>query len=516
MRRAALIVFVLCACDDPSLLVRVHRPASADDVRVKSCAGCAAVDPFAEAPSALERTIGFFVRTVPQTLTLEWSIESRCDAFTVPYSGSRLSFDVALNPAQPARLDGCPTCGAVAPCAAAAGGSAGGSAGGATAGGSTAGGGSAGGSTAGGASAGGGAAGGGAAGGGIAGGGTAGGGAAGGGAAGGATAGGATAGGTVFTGDGGPLQWTTMTLSATPRIVMAARAFSLTEAYAAGNGDMTSSVVYAFDGGSWSRAFVSPSSDPFTDLEIATAPARVAAAQDTQVVECDRSAGCASAASWQTYALADPGDHLNKLCTDGARFFATGTTVNVKGGLYVRTGSSYARIAEFTGTSPMQDCAVLPDGTVLAAGFGAVARLQTDGGTSTLTVMAPGFNGSSTTWNAIQHVGGRTFVAGDSRKLVELLPDAGFTLWVDPGLSQPKFRAMGGRFLAELYAAGDDGTMFPTARFDGATWNSGPPLAPFLDVYDVWALDSNNWLGAGQLRNSSGGIIGGLIVRGRR
>lgn len=508
MRRVLAVVLVISACDEASFIVRVSRPRAGDEVSLRVCESCEAVRPFAEAPAALERSVGVFVKTAPQTLRLEWTIASRCDAFSFPFDGARSTFDVSLDPSRPPEVRGCASCGGPAPCTSsgggAGGGTAGGGAGGGAAGGGT-GGGAAGGGTGGGAA--GGAAGGSA-------GGTAGGSA---GASGGGSAGG-SAGGSI-TSDGGPLTWTTMTTPTTVRLVAAVRAFSPTDAWAAArdNTNPPNVILHCDGGASWSPVVGNGDSESFDDLELTRTPRRIAALQASQVLECDLTASsCFSPASWQTFPVASPGgDRLSRLCTDGARLFASGNNGALEGTLYVRAGGTYAAVASAPGTGTLFDCAVLADGTVVAGGFGRLARFFPDGGADALVVSGPGFNGSTTNWAAVRTAGGRTFLAGDGRKIAEYLPDAGFALRFDQS-PLPKLRVIGGDQLEELLAMGDDSTTFTTLRFDGGSWSGAPAVAPFFNVYDLTAADPNTWFAGGQQLNSSGGIVGGLIVRGRR
>ncbi len=502
MRRVLAVALVFCACDEASLIVHVSRPRAGDDVTLKACETCATVRPFADAPGALERSVGVFVKSA-QSLRMEWTIASRCDAFVVPYDGARSTFDVSLDPSRPPHVTGCSSCGTPAPCASSgggAGGGAGGGLGGGTAGGST-GGGMAGGSAGGGSA------------GGSGGGGTAGG-------SGGAGGTGGSGGGTVVaTSDGGALTWTPTATPAGVRLVAAVRAFSPNDAWAAArsNTNPVNVILHSDGGAAWAPVVGDGTSESFDDLELTRAPRRIAVLQASQVYECDLgSSNCFTAASWQAFPVANPGgDRLTRLCTDGARFFASGNNAALDGTLYARTGSTWTAVASAPGTGTLFDCAVLADGTVVAGGFGRLARFFPDGGADALVVSGPGFNGSITNWAAVHTAGGRTFIAGDGRRIAEYLPDAGFALRYDQTPS-PKLRTIGGDDLGELYAMGDDAMAFATLRFDGGSWGALPAVAPFFNVYDVTAADPNTWLAAGQQLNSSGGIVGGLIVRGRR
>lgn len=304
-----------------------------------------------------------------------------------------------------------------------------------------------------------------------------------------------------------------MTLAGQPRIVVGVRGFTPSDAFAAVQ-DATANpmnLVLHFDGGSWAPVAGDSSSDPFLDLEISAT--RIAAVQDGQVLECDRSiSDCLVPASWEAVPVASPGgDHLSNLCSDGSRFFATGTNSAFRGTLYARAGGTYVSRGSVTTSGLLHECSVLADGTVLAGGFGFIARFSPDGGVEQLPVAGS----TSFSWWTVRNVGGRTFVGGDARRIVELLPDAGFVTRFDQG-SMPKLRAMGGLFVDEVLAMGDDSAAAGTVGFDGTVWSAGSGLSAFLNVYDVTAVDSNHWFVAGQQLNSSGGIVGGVIFRGRR
>jgi hypothetical protein len=237
------------------------------------------------------------------------------------------------------------------------------------------------------------------------------------------------------------------------------------------------------------------------------------------VLECDRNASdCFNATDWQSFPPANPGgDLFNQVCTDGSRFYVTGMNSLTQATLYARRGSVYTSVASYsTNAGMLQGCWVLTDGTVVATGNGSITRYFADGGSDELPVAAPGFNGTFSRWRAVEQVGGRIFIAGDSRQIVELLPDAGFLLHMHPVGTQPKLTTLAGVFVDEVYAAGDDSASSPLSRFNGMGWSNAPGILPLLDVSDLFALDANTWYAAGTLRNSSGGIVGGRIMFGLR
>jgi hypothetical protein len=465
--RAPLALLLLAACDDASFIVRVHRDTTGDIVSVVSCPGCAAVNPFEAAPDAFDRNVGFFVHTVPETLNLQWKAGHRCDQFGVHYAGTPFTFDLWLGTSAP-EISGCPSCSVSTPCDAAGGGGAGG--------GSAAGGGT-------------------------------------------GTGGGTSAGGGTSMGGGatGPLQWHSMQLPPATHLVSAVQAYAPDDVWAAAGESIGSAVFYLADAGTWIAAVETSGSDGLTDLAVTQSPPLIAAVELFQAWECDRGAsGCRAASDWQTVPVDSPGmNNLNKLCTDGTHLYATGTSSAV-GALFIRGSGSYHVLATAPGLGQLQGCTVLPDGSIAAGASGHLAWYRADAGMTVVDVVAPGFNGTLEQWVAAQTAGGRTFFAGDGHAIVEWLGDGGFALGFNPGPPSATLRALAGIAPEDLIAAGDDSASNSTVTFDGTTWSGGDSLYPLLNVYGMTAVDDRTYYAGGQLRSSSGGIIGGMILRGTR
>jgi hypothetical protein len=318
----------LVACDDPSFVVRVHRSAATDQVALRACdAGCMSVDPFGGAPDALTRSIGFFVHTTPETLRLEWSVQSagvsRCDAFTVDYAGTPLSFDVALAPDAPPSVSGCAVCGAPQPCRADAGDDAGMDAG---------------------------------------------------------SDAGVDAG-------AGPVVWERLDIPFITKSISVVRAFSASSIWAASTDNVNYGVV-TFDGGSWTGVVLGADYVPPTDLEIIRSPLRIAVSRDSEIIECDLFAStCLDGAAWTHNFI--PNTEVRGLCSDGPNFYAVGNDKTSFGGVMIaEIGSNFA-VLPFPSTTILNDCEVMADGTLVATTYGKVGRYFSDGGSDTLPVPGP-------------------------------------------------------------------------------------------------------------------------------
>jgi hypothetical protein len=307
-----------------------------------------------------------------------------------------------------------------------------------------------------------------------------------------------------------------MTLPAGVHGVVAVQAFSADEVWAAATESNGNAVLYLSDAGTWTPALETSSSDGFTDLAIISSPARIAAVELGKVYECDRSTvSCRSASDWQAFPIDDfSHNNLNKLCTDGVRFYATGDAPGA-GALFTNNGSVYQLTATAPSTGRLNGCTVIADGSVLSVGFGNLAWYVPGSGITVIEIDTTGFLGRSVVWDAAHTAGGRTFFGGDDRTLVELLPDAGFSLGLNPGPSA-RLRAIAGVNPNDLIAAGDDITPYGAVLFDGTTWSSGPSLFPKLNVFGMSALDDRTFFAGGQLLSSGGGVIGGMILRGTR
>jgi hypothetical protein len=475
VRRLFLPVLALVACDEPSFTVRVQRPAVADKVEVRACeAGCKPVDPFAGAPDAVTRIIGFFVHTTPATLLLEWSVQSagvsRCDAFTVQYAGAHLSFDVAVAPDAPPSISGCAVCGAPQPCSSNAGGDGGVGAGGGAGGGAA---GGAGGGAAGGA----------------------------GGGAGGGVGGGAGGGAGV---DAGNLVWELVNV---PNIstIGGVRAFSASDIWiSAFVGGQQQTLAYT--GGSWRSAMVGSNTTVHPDLEIMASSSRLAIAHGTEIVECDLSAAdCMATGTWVHAGTSVT--QVNGLCTDGQRFYAVGYDPAVSSGVLLAEQSpgTFVEVASFSSPNVLNDCGVLADGTVIALGVGFVGRYFTDGGSDTFQ-----FLGGTDSWNAVVTAGGRTFVAGAAQQVVEIFP-GGFAKRFAPPGTGPKLLAIGGVSGSEVVAAGIESGPNDAVHFDGTLWSTAPSLYPSMTVHSITAVDANTWFAAGDAPDIDGGVRGVLL-----
>jgi hypothetical protein len=455
--RFRLALFVLAACDDPSFSVHLHRADAGDAVRVRGCEGCTELDPYVAAPTALDRTIGFFVRTAPQTLMMQWRDGARCDEFGVSYSGNPFSFDVAVSSNTPATVSGCASCTAVMPCTSASGG----------------------------------------------------------GAAGGGTGGGGTGGSGGTGGNPATIQWEPSSLPTSIRSVIAVQAFSSSELWIAADTTDGGAVLYLDDGGSWVSALATVNTPSFTDLGIIESPARIAVAEPSFVHECDRSSkSCRSASDWQAVPTDDPQSFVNRLCTDGARFYATGSAQG-DGALFTSKAGFYQRLIQFTG-GPLEGCTVTANGSVFSAGtLGELYWYSPQGGSGETRVQAPGFTPFDTSWIAAHTASGRSFFAGNDRTIVELLPDAGFSVGMPPTAPAP-LRAIAGLTPEALIAAGDDFPPNGAVQCNGTTWAPEPSLRPHFDVYAMVALDAHTYLAGGQLRSDDGGVAGGMLLRGTR
>jgi hypothetical protein len=288
----------------------------------------------------------------------------------------------------------------------------------------------------------------------------------------------------------------------------------MTASYSTGD----NGVLY-FDGGSITLRMSSFGSDTFSDLELTRTPARIAVAQYDKVWLCDRTdGGCLMSSGWSAQPLAVANDTVTGLCTDGSRFFAAGADPNAAGVVFRLSGGTVQRLASHPAATAFNDCEVLSDGTVLAAGTGQLAVHQSDGGDELLTVDAPGLAfPSSTRWLAIAAVGGRVFLAGDAKTIVEWIPDGGFALRLQPTASGlGSFRAIGGLHLQELYAVGDFTPPVSAARFNGTSWGVIDAFSSNVAINAIAALTDNDWLAAGQELYPGGGIVGAQLLNGRR
>jgi hypothetical protein len=321
-------------------------------------------------------------------------------------------------------------------------------------------------------------------------------------------------------GGGGPapIQWASVPLPSNIRNVIAVAAFSSTDLWIAA--DVTDggpgAVLYLNNLGQWGQVLQTSGAGSFSDLAIIASPARIAVAEPTFVYECDHSMqDCKSPSQWVAFPTDSAQSFVNKLCTDGARFYATGSAEG-SGALFANMFSTYVLLTNFGG-SPLEACTVIATGWVVSAStFGELFWYSPDGGGDWDTrVQGPGFDASSTNWIAAHTASGRSFFAGNDRTIVELLPDAGFALGM-PASSPAPLRAIAGVSPDALIAAGDDLPPNGSALCDGTTWTQAPSLSPHFDVYGMTALDSHTYYAGGQLRGDDGGVTGGLLLKGTR
>jgi hypothetical protein len=464
VRWTCLGALALVACDEPSFVVTIHRAETSDDIQLRACDGCIA-RPFATAPTALTRAIGFFVHSRSETLTLEWSVQSpaasRCDTFTVPYPGAPATFDVVLWADAPPTLSGCAACGTPQPC----------SQGGADAGVDA-----------------------------------------------GIDAGAVDAGADAGTDAG--MRWDPIGLPPNISYILGVRAFSANDVWVAVAMSTGGDVVfhYADDGGagSW-MPVANPGSAATSGFEIAASTGRIALTVAGGVFECDQGATqCLDPANWSHRMYS--GVSLEGLCTDGQTLYAVGRAVGMSKGILLSQDAAqqYQLVSSFQMTADLYDCAVLSDGTVVSVGDGYVARYPVPN--DQLPVQNAVFDGTSVAWRAIAAVGGRTFIAGVGQQIVEMLSDAGFVQVVAPAVASTlQLNAIAGVSQTDLYAAGEEPGPMDLLHFDGTSWSALPSLAPRFDVLSLAVTpDGDTWFAAGQLLDVDGGVDGGLLLRGRR
>jgi hypothetical protein len=333
-----------------------------------------------------------------------------------------------------------------------------------------------------------------------------------------ATGGGTAAGGGggfVDMGDGGPFHWGTLIadpMNTTIPILYAVRSFSFGDTWIVGRDSIYGAVVFYMDGGELAGLYAPNDGDDLPDIEMIRSPPRLAVAHGDRIIDCDRAdGGCFNPNRWQPRVVGLPGDQVLGVCTDGHQFFGAGRSMSSDAVLF---GTS--RLATFTAQGDLYDCYVQPDGVVLGAGDGKLARYFPDGGSDLLPVQAPGFDGTPIRWLAIHGVADHIFLAGDAKAIVELMPDGGFEKRYEPSGTVGNFRAMAGLFPNELFAAGDVQDDDHAARFDGNTWSITNSFAPLVNVYGMHAVNANAYFAVGQELNSMGGIVGGQIIYGWR
>jgi hypothetical protein len=324
---------------------------------------------------------------------------------------------------------------------------------------------------------------------------------------------GATGGGAADLGDGGTFTWAPLInnqANNTYRTFFAVRAFAFDDAWFVGTESNYGPIISHFDGMNLDGVYANLID--MTDIELTRSPQRLGVTEDNHVIVCDRAdGGCLSSNGWKVQFAGNGGDRLNGLCTDGQQFFAVGASAVSDAVLL-----GYGKRAAFTGKGDLHDCVVQPDGTVVAAGVGVLGRLFPDGGSDLLDVAPPGFSFSQTArWFGIHQVGGRVFLAGDEKAIVELMPDAGFELRYNPQ-AQGALHGIAGLFPKEVFAAGDVETDAHEARFNGSAWAAVPAFVPLVNVNGIYAVNVNQYLAVGQEVNSMGGIVGAQIVYGYR
>jgi hypothetical protein len=465
VRWTCLGALALIACDEPSFVVTIHRADTSDDVQLSACDGCLA-DPFATAPTALTRALGFFVHSRSETLTLEWSVQSpaasRCDSFTVPYPGAPAAFDVVLWADAPPTISGCAACGTPQPC----------SQGGPDAG----------------------------------------------------VDAGSDAGidaGAVDAGTDAGIRWDPLSLPPDVLLIIGVRAFSANDVWVAAVMPFGNVVLHyseGADGGSWTTVTTQGATQA-TDFEVALQAGRFAMSDMARVFECDQGATqCLDGGAWLPWMVTQT--LLVGLCTDGQTFYLVGHDQTQNKGLLLNQNGAqqYRTLASFQMTPDLYDCAVLGDGTILAVGYGYVGRHLASLVNDAFAVKNDMFDGTSTIWRAIATAGGRTFIAGDGQQIVEMLSDAGFVQIFAPAVaSSLPLNAIAGVSPTDLYAAGEEPGPRDLLHFDGTSWSALPSLAPRFDVLSLTVTpDGNTWFAGGQLLDVDGGVDGGLLLRGRR
>jgi hypothetical protein len=309
------------------------------------------------------------------------------------------------------------------------------------------------------------------------------------------------------------VHWTQQTLPSNITDVAAVHAFSPDEAWAAvTEGTGNNAVLYLTDGGIWVPALETASPDPFTDLSIIASPARIAVVEAGKVYECDRSTvSCRSTSDWQVVPIDDfTLNNLHRLCNDGTRFYATGDTSG-GGALFTHTGGVYQLIGSSPHDGLLGRCAVIADGSVLAPGWYDIAWYTPGIGITQIPIVTP-----YEIWATVHAAGGRIFVGGEDRTLIEMFPDGGYTVGLNPGGPAGTIRAIAGVDPTALIAAGDDNNPYGTALFDGSTWSSGPSILPGLAVRGISALDAHTFFCGGQTSTANLSVYTGHILRGTR
>jgi hypothetical protein len=266
----------------------------------------------------------------------------------------------------------------------------------------------------------------------------------------------------------------------------------------------------AYAGGSWRSAMVGSNTTVHPDLEIIASSSRLAIAHGTEIVECDLGAAdCIATGTWVHAGTSVM--QVNGLCTDGQRFYAVGYDAAFSSGILIAEQSpgTFVEVASFPSLDVLNDCGVLPDGTVIALGVGFVGRYFADGGSDTLQLL-----GGTDSWNAVITAGGRTFVAGAGQQVVEIFPGAGgFAKRFGPPSTGPKLLAIGSASGSEVVAAGTESGPNDAVHFDGISWSTAPSLYPGMTVHSITAVDANTWFAGGDAPDIDGGIRG-VLLRG--
>ena len=303
-----------------------------------------------------------------------------------------------------------------------------------------------------------------------------------------------------------PLSWGKFGAPSAPAF-NAVHGVSATDLYVAAS----SGRIFRYSNGSWSEALSNAQSSNDLHGLWVSATGEVYAGGDGQLVACRENCG-----DRESYVVTPVGASITGMCgAEGLGVYAVGNASVTTGVLYrFDPGSNgWIPVVPNTGARRNQACWVAPNGAVYIAAQATMLRYQAGVLYSELIHFPSEWTQNDVANQNFEAVWGdatRVFAGGSRQRIIARDSSTGEWSFVFNPNAATTILSLEGLPGGEIYAGALRGSGHQLARLRGGEW-SEVSAGPDLNIFGLWAADTNTWFAVGTDANHTG-----VIYRGTR